>query len=61
MLKAMLPHYHYGRGKQGHVVYYERPTEMEITQIMARGISLQDMIRHWIFVTEYQYEVLMGK
>jgi hypothetical protein len=41
-------------------VYYERPTEMELTQILARGMTLQEMVRHWIFVTEYQYEVLMG-
>jgi hypothetical protein len=46
--------------KLGQFVYYERPTEMELTQILARGMTLQEMVRHWIFVTEYQYEVLMG-
>jgi hypothetical protein len=84
MVKALLPHYHAGRGvfrsqvfikphrscsdfvgvfcvdKLGQFVYYERPTEMELTQILARGMTLQEMVRHWIFVTEYQYEVLMG-
>jgi ribulose-5-phosphate 4-epimerase/fuculose-1-phosphate aldolase len=80
MVKALLPHYHCGRGqhilrlcalesldvavfvgRDGHLVYYERPTEMELAQILARGMTLQEMVRHWIFVTEYQYEVLMGK
>lgn len=59
-IKSMYPHYHAGRGKLGHVVYYERPGEIEQAQLAARGIGVEQMARHWLFVTEYQWTVLCG-
>ncbi len=58
IIKKMYPHYHCGRGKDGHVVYYERPGEFEVAKLIAQGVSIEDMVRHWLFVTEYQWEVL---
>ncbi len=60
-LKAMYPHYHSGRGKLGHLVYYERPGEIELPQLFARGITIDDICRHWLFVTEYQWQVMLGE
>ena len=56
MSQTLYPHYICGQGKQGHVVYYERPGEIELNQLKARGISMENMLRHWLFVTEYQWK-----
>lgn len=50
--------YHAGRGRQGHVVFYERPGDYEQQQLKARGVTMEHMWRHWLFVTEYQWNVL---
>lgn len=42
------------------MVYYERPGEIELPQLISRGISVDDMVRHWLFATEYQWEQLLG-
>lgn len=57
-IKLMYPHYHAGRGKQGHVVFYERPGDLEGAQLSARGIKTDQLIRHWLFMTEYQWQIL---
>jgi len=58
LIRAMWPHYHCGRGKSGHIVYYERPGEFEGQQLAARGVTADDLIRHWLFTTEYQWRIL---
>lgn len=60
-IKAMLPHYHYGRGKAGHVVYYERPGDIKANELIARGVDIDALFRHWLFITEYQWGVQCGK
>lgn len=57
-IKSLYPHYHAGRGKLGHVVYYERPGDLDHAQLAARGINVEEMLRHWLFLTEYQWEVM---
>lgn len=59
VIKKHYPFYHCGRGTKGHVVFYERPGDLESTQLLARGITTVDLIRHWIFVTEYQWNVIL--
>ena len=58
-IKAMYPHYHAGTGKAGHLVYYERPGDLDVAALHARNIHMDDLLRHWIFVTEYQWEVML--
>lgn len=58
LIKAMYPHYQCGRGKSGNLVYYERPGEFQGTQLAARGVTTDDLVRHWIFNSEYQWQVL---
>lgn len=58
LIKAMYPHYHCGIGKSGHRVYWERPGDFEAAQLAARGVKLDDLVRHWLFMTEYQWQVL---
>jgi hypothetical protein len=57
-IKSLYPHYHAGRGRLGHVVYYERPGDLDHAQLAARGINVDEMLRHWLFLTEYQWEVM---
>ena len=52
-IKTLWPHYICGRGISGNAVYYERPGDIELDQMKARGITLPDLLRHWIFITEY--------
>jgi len=58
LIKSMYPHYNCGRGKLGHVVFYERPGEFPGAQLAARGIRTDDLVRHWLFCTEYQWEIM---
>ena len=59
-IKNFYPHYNAGRGRQGHAVYYERPGELmpQLKQLHSRGIGTKEMLRHWLYITEYQFEVL---
>ena len=59
-IKNFYPHYNAGVGRQGHVVYYERPGELmpQLKQLLSRGIGTKEMLRHWLFVTEFQFEIL---
>ncbi len=56
--KYFYPHYHAGRGKDGHLVYYERPGELDLKSLKEKGIDSRLMMRHWLFVTEYQWEIM---
>jgi hypothetical protein len=58
LIRALWPHYHAGRGKLGHIVYYERPGEFEGNQLTARGVKIDDLLRHYLFTTEYQWKIL---
>ena len=57
-IKNLYPHYHAGKGKDGNIVFFERPGDLEREQLLARGIKNDKLIRHFLFVTEYQWEVL---
>eukprot|EP00595_Chromulina_sp_UTEXLB2642_P000544 CAMPEP_0196763982 /NCGR_PEP_ID=MMETSP1095-20130614/5170_1 /TAXON_ID=96789 ORGANISM="Chromulina nebulosa, Strain UTEXLB2642" /NCGR_SAMPLE_ID=MMETSP1095 /ASSEMBLY_ACC=CAM_ASM_000446 /LENGTH=385 /DNA_ID=CAMNT_0042118429 /DNA_START=203 /DNA_END=1357 /DNA_ORIENTATION=- len=59
-IRKWYPHYHAGRGKEGHVVFYERAGELQYDQLTARGIKVEDLVRHFLFVTEYQWQILCG-
>lgn len=54
-IKTYYPHYVCGRGKLGHCVYYERLGELQMAPLKARGVTVSLLLRHWIFVTEYQW------
>lgn len=60
LIRTMYPHYHCGRGRQGHAIFYERPGEFQASQLAARGVKTDDLVRHWLFTTEYQWNVLCG-
>jgi hypothetical protein len=39
-------------------VYYERPGDFQGQQLKARGVTTVDLVRHWLFTTEYQWQIL---
>ncbi len=52
------PHYNAGRGKLGQICYYERPGDLNYENITANGVNVEKLLRHWLFFTEYQWNVL---
>jgi len=58
-IKECYPHYHAGRGKNGHVCFWERPGDLQLEELSRCGIATDDLVRHWIFTTEYQWVVLL--
>lgn len=58
IIKKCCPQYLCGQGKNGHYVFYERPGDFDQIQLAARGIGVDALLRHWLFITEYQWEVL---
>lgn len=60
-IKKYLPHYHFGRGKSGNLVYYERPPAIRIAELKASGVTLDALYRHWLFYMEYQWNIILGK
>lgn len=59
LIRSMYPHYHAGRGKEGHLIFWERPGDFQGAQLAGRGVKVEDMVRHWLFTTEYQWEVML--
>jgi hypothetical protein len=57
-IKALYPHGNCSRGKQGHVCFWERPGDFQGDQMAGRGIRTDELVRHWIFCTEYQWQIL---
>lgn len=60
VIRNYYPHYHAGQGRQGHLVFYERPGGIELEQMKARGVTMEHLWRHWLFVTEYQWKIIAG-
>lgn len=56
-IKAIWPHYLAGRSKGGNLIYWERPGEISIDKITQGGLTQEILLRHWIYITEYQWEV----
>ena len=59
-IKDLYPHYNCGRGREGNVIYWERPAELNVKQLDGRNINTDVMLRHWVFVTEYVNSFKMG-
>ena len=58
-IKENYPFYWCGRGKSGHIVFYERPGELNREILINKlGLTVNDMVRHYLYVTEYQWKYL---
>lgn len=58
LIKQHYPHYCHGRGKNGEPCYYEMPTKTDLKALRAGGVTLDLLLRHYIMVTEFQWQYL---
>ena len=53
LIKSMYPHYHAGRGKEGHLVFYERPGDFQQKELANLGVRTEQLVQHWSFPSPY--------
>lgn len=57
-IKQHYPHFFHGRGRNNEPVFYERPGQMNLKQLQKGGITLRNLLRHYIFITEFQWQII---
>ena len=40
------------------MIFWERPGEFPFSRLAAEGLTIENLLRHWIFCTEYQWNVI---
>jgi len=58
LVKECYPHFFHGRCRQGHVVYYELPGNMDYPRLKRAGISKDQFVDHVMYLQEYLWTVL---
>ena len=51
VIKQHYPHFFHKKTKQGYAVYFERAGGIDMEGMMKRGITLDDLLHHYIFIT----------
>lgn len=57
-IKQNTHHFFAGRGKNGNCIYYERPKSVKIHDLEAAGVGYDDLLYHFVYITEYLYQVM---
>ena len=57
-IKQHYPHYCHGTGFNGSPVYIEQPPRTNLKAIYQAGASIEDILRHYVQVTEFQWNYL---
>lgn len=57
-IKKFYPQYFHGRTKAGLPVYYEQPGKINLPALKREGLSLDDLLRHYMYITEYLWRVI---
>ncbi|KAL7566840.1 hypothetical protein ACA910_021340 [Epithemia clementina (nom. ined.)] len=61
IIKRNYPHYYHGRGYHGEPCFYEQPAKTNLQAILRDGnLQLSHLLRHYIMVTEFQWQYLVG-
>ena len=60
-IKRNYPHFYCGRGKSGNAVYYEYCYKVDIPKLRAVNCNVDDMIRHYLFMSEFAFTKLSPK
>lgn len=58
IIKKYYPQYFHGRSKAGQPVYYERPGKIDLAALKREGLSIEDLLRHYMYITEYLWRVI---
>lgn len=56
--KALVPHYFSGRDPHGNVVFVQRPALLDFELMRKNNATIDDLLRHYVFVIEYCWNVL---
>lgn len=56
--KAVFPHFFLGRDKNGDIVFLQRPALIDLARAKKNGLSLKDLLMHYVFVNEYLWQIL---
>ncbi|DAZ96283.1 TPA: hypothetical protein N0F65_008316, partial [Lagenidium giganteum] len=57
-IKKYYPQYFHGRAKKGNPVYYERAGKIDLAGLKAEGLSIEDLLQHYMYITEYLWRVI---
>lgn len=57
-IKKYYPQYFHGRSREGLPVYYERPGKIDLPALKREGLSIDDLLRHYMYITEYLWRVI---
>lgn len=58
LIKQHYPHYYHRVGTQGEPVYYEFPPRTNLNALRAGGVTLEQLLRHYALITEFQWQFL---
>ena len=58
VIKKHYPHFFHGFGKNGQPCFYEQPPRTNLAALREHGITLKRLLRHYTFVTEFQWQYL---
>ncbi|KDO29989.1 hypothetical protein SPRG_05178 [Saprolegnia parasitica CBS 223.65] len=58
LIKQCYPQYFHGRSKNGNCVYYEKLGKIDLKRLKSAGLSLDQLLRHYMYITEYLWLVL---
>lgn len=58
LIKDNYPHFYHKRGKNGEPVYYEKPGKIKLKELKAAGVTLDDLMRNFITITEFLWNVI---
>lgn len=58
VIKKHFPHWFHMRSKEGYSVYIERSSKIDLKSLKAAGVSLEDLLYHYRFITEFMWVYL---
>ncbi|TMW66213.1 hypothetical protein Poli38472_003978 [Pythium oligandrum] len=57
-IKKYYPQFFHGRSKAGLPIYYEQPGKINLPALKKEGLSIEDLLRHYMYITEYLWRVI---
>ncbi|CAK4717360.1 hypothetical protein LEN26_005914 [Aphanomyces euteiches] len=58
LIKRNYPQYFHGKSIKGQCVYYEKVGKIDLKAMKAAGLTMDELMRHYIFLTEYMWTLL---
>lgn len=57
-IKKYYPQYFHGRSKTGLPIYYEQPGKIDLPGLKQEGLSTDDLLYHYMYITEWLWRVI---